>query len=240
MYKEHTVFEKPKDENAKIWRYMDFTKFVSLLDKSALFFTRVDKLGDPFEGSCPEKVIKFWEKKVGVEYQWGFYEHLNKFTAVNCWHLNEYESAAMWKMYLKSNEGIAVQSTFKRLKDSLRDKEHDIFLGKVKYINYSKLVDPVEVFTHPVLYKRKIFRHEQELRAVIRKLPKRRFFSPRSKPTIGEGIYVPVDLKVLIDKIYLAPISLTWQSELLKSLVAKYQIDKEVVQSSMDDKPLLK
>ena len=239
MYKEHPAFKKPKDENAKIWRYMDFTKFVSLLDKSALFFTRVDKLGDPFEGSCPEKVIEFWERKLGVEYPGGFYKHLNKFTAVNCWHLNEYESAAMWKMYLRSNEGIAVQSTFKRLKDSLRNKEHDVFLGKVRYIDYSRLVDPVEVFTYPVIYKRKIFKHEQELRAVIRKLPKRGF-SERSKLTIAEGIYVPVDLNVLIDKIYLAPVSPVWQFELLKSILEKYQLNKKVVQSRMDDKPLLK
>jgi len=239
MYKEHYVFESPKDENAKIWRYMDFTKFLSLLDKSALFFTRVDKLGDPFEGTCPEKVINFWEKKLGIEYPKGFYEHLSKFTAVNCWHLNEYESAAMWKMYLKSNEGIAVQSTFKRLKDSLIDKEHDILIGKVKYINYGKLVEPTKVFTNPVIYKRKIFRHEQELRAVIKKLPKRGF-SPRSKKTIEDGIYVLVDVDILIDKIYLAPISPVWQFELLKSVMGKYQLDKDVIQSSMDEKPLLK
>ena len=29
-----------------------------------------------------------------------------KEVAVNCWHLNEHESAAMWKVYLKSNEEL--------------------------------------------------------------------------------------------------------------------------------------
>ena len=54
MYKNFpAVFESPQDENAKIWRYMDFTKFVNLLDTSKLFFPRADKLGDPFEGSFP-------------------------------------------------------------------------------------------------------------------------------------------------------------------------------------------
>jgi hypothetical protein len=46
VFKEHRVFQKPEDENAKIWRYMDFTKFVSLLDTKSLYFTRVDRLGD--------------------------------------------------------------------------------------------------------------------------------------------------------------------------------------------------
>ena len=36
-------------------------------------------------------------------------------TAVNCWHINEHESAAMWDLYLKSNEGIAIQSTYQKL-----------------------------------------------------------------------------------------------------------------------------
>ena len=37
---------------------MDFTKFVSLLEKRALFFARADQLGDPFEGAIPINNIK--------------------------------------------------------------------------------------------------------------------------------------------------------------------------------------
>ena len=58
MYKEHPVFEKPHDLNIKIWRYLDFTKFASLIDKQALFFSRADCLGDPFEGSYSKANIK--------------------------------------------------------------------------------------------------------------------------------------------------------------------------------------
>ena len=50
MYKEHRVFNPPESD-AVLWKYMNFTKFVSLLEKQALFFARADKLGDPFEGS---------------------------------------------------------------------------------------------------------------------------------------------------------------------------------------------
>ena len=38
----------------KLWRYMDFAKFVSLLESRALFFVRADKLDDPFEGALSE------------------------------------------------------------------------------------------------------------------------------------------------------------------------------------------
>lgn len=44
-------FQKPKDLNVPIWRYMDFTKFVDLLDTKTLFFTRADRFDDQFEGS---------------------------------------------------------------------------------------------------------------------------------------------------------------------------------------------
>ena len=38
---------------------------------------------------------------------------------VNSWHMNEYESAVMWDIYSTRDFGIAIQSTIKRLCDSL-------------------------------------------------------------------------------------------------------------------------
>ena len=50
----HQVFAQPANPDTKIWRYMNFTKFVSMLEHQALWFSRADKLGDPFEGSMPK------------------------------------------------------------------------------------------------------------------------------------------------------------------------------------------
>lgn len=47
---EHPLFTTP-DDKYPIWRYMDFTKFVSMLASSGVYFSRADLLGDPFEGS---------------------------------------------------------------------------------------------------------------------------------------------------------------------------------------------
>ncbi len=55
MFEEHPCFNTPSDDT-KIWRYMDFTKFVNLLDTKSLFFVRSDKFDDPFEGLYPEKI----------------------------------------------------------------------------------------------------------------------------------------------------------------------------------------
>ena len=122
---------KPKNEDQKIWRYLDLLKFIDLLETQELFFSRADKLGDDFEGTYTkkaweqrEKIFKIWEDNGGKDgeiqkfremYERGTIYTIQNFF-VNCWHMNDFESAAMWRLYLKSNEGIAIQSTFRRLK----------------------------------------------------------------------------------------------------------------------------
>ncbi|MBA7507538.1 hypothetical protein ES706_06257 [subsurface metagenome] len=246
MYKEHPVFEKPENVNAKIWRYLDFTKFVSLLDKSALFFTRADKLPDPFEGSYSKANVKLrpdmYKGKIppnALKDLSQFYELFRKFTAINCWHLNEYESAAMWRLYLKSNEGIAIQSTFNLLKSSLKDENHNIFIGKVKYIDFERDRMPEGNTLYPFVHKRKSFEHEQELRAVIQEFRyKKNGEIDWHKLPFDDGICGSVDLNVLIDRLYLAPTSPKWLLELVRSVTRRYELDKDVIQSSLDDRPV--
>jgi len=52
----HPAIKTPPAETV-LWRYLDFTKFVSMLDSSSLFFTRCDLFDDPFEGSYPNRFI---------------------------------------------------------------------------------------------------------------------------------------------------------------------------------------
>jgi hypothetical protein len=72
MYQDHPLLSPPPDD-AVLWRYMDFTKFVSLLETSALFFCRPDQLGDPFEGSISpaEPPIVAGEPQVGSLFKHG-------------------------------------------------------------------------------------------------------------------------------------------------------------------------
>lgn len=239
MYKELPDLHKPKKENAIIWRYMDFTKFVSLLDGEALFFSRTDKLGDPFEGSCPRKTVRVRDKEFGTKHAGEFFKLLREFTVVNCWHISGYESAAMWKLYLKSEEGIAIRSSFKRLRDSLkydslRESRFNIYIGKVQYIDYEEDEIPIS-FWAPFFHKRKSFKHESELRVLIQK---RKGISERSKRPCVDGLYIPVDLDRLISRICLAPQTPKWLFELVLSVTKKYNLDKEVIPSSLDITPM--
>jgi hypothetical protein len=37
-------------DDSTIWQYMDFAKLVSILERRELFFVRIDRVTDPYEG----------------------------------------------------------------------------------------------------------------------------------------------------------------------------------------------
>lgn len=47
----------PPSNDVRIWRYMDFTKFVSLLSRSELFFSGLDLLGCEAIERCQRRLL---------------------------------------------------------------------------------------------------------------------------------------------------------------------------------------
>jgi hypothetical protein len=89
-------------------------------------------------------------------------------TFVNSWYCQEHESAAMWSLYLKTQEGIAIQSTYDRLSNAFVNyHDYDINIGRVSYIDYEHDTIPQGNILFPVMCKRKSFEHEREIRALI-------------------------------------------------------------------------
>jgi len=273
MYKQRSCFVKPDNASQNIWRYMSFVKFVSLLDSSALFFSRADKIGDPFEGSYPplhlnnrntlmreaiekdnladsrhkglakrnaanEDFFNRWLLQISERA-----ETQPIYTLMNCWHMNDCESAAMWTLYAKNEEGIAIKSTYKGLETCFAKSTSNIYIGKVHYVDYENATFESIDHLAPFIYKRKSFEHEKELRAII-ELPRsetlmennKKYVKPIQPP--DDGLYVKVDLDILIDQIYLAPTSSDWRYGLVTRLVRKYRLEKQVIQSRMDNPPL--
>jgi hypothetical protein len=248
MYKEHEIFEKPEDQKARIWRYMDFTKFLSLLTRGELFFPRADKLGDPFEGSFSKKNIEKRPEYYGNVLKYipeafkklsDYNKMLLEFTFINCWHLNDNESAAMWKIYIQKGEGIAIQSTFTCLCDSFAPSKRDIYVGCVKYLDYESEWIPENNSLQPFLHKRKSFEYEKELRAIFHNFPSEGEEVNWSQILFErKGIYVSVDLSALIEKIYVSPESSDWFIELVQSIITTYKMKFEVKRSRVDGDPV--
>lgn len=239
MYIEHSLFEPPKHK-AKIWRYLDFTKYLSLIENRALFFCRSDKLPDPFEGSIPyknhilreEQLDDLKDNKIPQDISTSF-EYLKKYMFINCWTISSVESAAMWKLYLRSNEGIAIQSTFDRLTACFDNCDKMIRIGKVKYLDYQEEQMPLDSRFQLYLHKRKSFQHEHELRAIHYDAE-----SLSNNTEIIDGILMPVNLDILIEKIYVAPEAPFWFKKLVESVSKRYGINKIIVSSQLDERPL--
>src|SRR5258708_25766339 len=101
-------FVEPSNSEISIWRYMDFTKFVSMLEYGALFFPRADTLEDPFEGTLgllnqyyrkhPEEYLKtnpvdyVQVVAMSLEEYKKKHEQNRKSVMISCWHMNEHES----------------------------------------------------------------------------------------------------------------------------------------------------
>lgn len=262
MFVEHPEINSGIKDNAKLWRYMDFAKLVSLISSQSLYFCRTDKFKDVFEGKLigftVEDMYKSLEKIVSNEYivEGGilkfdgaakgsiltkaeeFTEQIYKFseleresTFINCWHLNEYESAAMWELYLKSNEGIAIQTTFDRLKLSLNVCKEEIYIGKVKYIDYTTQKNFFGNGFSPFFTKRISFSHESEVRLLYSASLDHNYKKDIDKDIYGKNM--KVDLTELIECIYVSPDAPLWFVEVVKAVIKKFNIEAEIIHSDL-------
>ena len=245
----------PPDPATRIWRFMSVAKLVSLLSKQALFFARADKLDDHYEGSLPKLVAKKAEESFekltprGQEIIRSTREHYGYlqsklWTMVNCWYLNEHESAAMWKLH--ACDGVSVQSTFQRFVDAIVPSAGIIYLGEVRYLNYEMEAwdiknDPRTILS--IFHKRKSFEHEHEFRAAISVPLPSGIYNCAEGPGYLDangmpGMYVPVDIARLIEKICVSPGAPPWFRDVVKTVAGVCVLDGAVVPSQLDSEAL--
>ena len=249
MYEEHPVFNSPPLD-AVLWRYMDFTKYVSLLEKQALFFSAADELGDPFEGSLSKitEVVRLAQFKEhfpedddhSIKQMHRNLAHWLKkhraFTLISCWHENTHESEAMWRLYAREKDGIAIKTDFDLFKNSFTCSE-SIYIGKVSYIDYMRDWIPDGNTFYPFLHKRKSFMHEQEVRAISdRGSPQDEVYQKLRDKDLT-GVYYEVDLSLLIKKVIVAPFAPDYFLELVKSVTKRYNFNFPIVKSTQADDP---
>jgi hypothetical protein len=166
---DNPAFRQPGDSCLRVWRYMRLAKLVHMLSTGCLYFCRSDLLGDKFEGSLSEINIALRDRYLPDGHplrealpvtNCGF--RLSMF--VNSWHLGEVESAAMWALYGRDDDAVAVCSTYARLADVLPNRAH---LGLVTYLDYAKERVPDWGCFSPFMTKQLSFAHEREVRAII-------------------------------------------------------------------------
>jgi len=226
---------------------MDFSKYVDLLTTSELHFTRADKLEDPYDcspmqffGDTYKQLSsanpqgREWTRKVNI------FGRL--FVYLNCWHMNDVESDALWKLYSENKyETIAIQTTFGKLDSEIKLKwpRDGIRISKVKY-DPKNAGEPDENSTYRILsalglediiYKRPSFEHEKELRAFIyqscdksQEIPlKNEAHFEKLKKERKPYIRIPINPSDLIEMVYVSPFAKDLFVALVKKVSGKLE-----------------
>ncbi len=260
MYEHHPLLPGIEDPDAPIWRYLTFAKLVDLLDRRELWFSQLAAFVDPWEGmpavSTLEESRKTWEyvhERVRDEQGVVVPPHTDAMTVsnyesfrilgyVNCWHINEYESMAMWNEY--SHEGIAIKSSFSRLVAATNAVTHQISIAPVSYRDRRKVnTHPIEDHPFSAAFKKEMsYEHERELRAhfLYDARPEGDLsWHPIETPKLfRKGMYVgPIDLDALVESVHVSPGRPQWFAELVERVMQKYELPKPVERSAIDDRP---
>jgi hypothetical protein len=255
MYTPHPTFVGPKEESAKIWRYMSVEVLLSIVHRKALFFVKASEVDDPYEGTIPN----FNEKQAPEIYKPYFpseeqfkksretlaqaYRQFKQVILINSWYLKDFEVVSMWR---SQDCGVLVESTYGNLRDSLEKNVKDpIYIGSVRYLDFDNEWMPEGNLFEAFITKRRPFESEGEIRA-LRMLPGSLIgLTPApNQPAVEEevldsseildkGKYVSIDPKKLINRVVVAPKAGSWVPPLLKSVLATYDVDKPVVKSTL-------
>jgi hypothetical protein len=204
-----------------------------MLLSQQLFMSRSDKFEDQYEGTFSEPTFEEIKKIAANKPEFlDYYKSHREKVVISSWHINEYESFAMWQIFTKNNEGLAIQSTIGRLKEALQPENRvEQYIGNVNYIDYKKEYIPFDNAFFPFLFKRKSFQYEREVRIITE--------VSSHNISVNEGIKINVDLNQLIEKIYIHPKSENWYKKLVIELVSKLNFDIEIEKSDLESDILI-
>jgi hypothetical protein len=234
-----------------ITRYMSFPKFVSFL-KDGLFIPNGKGFADRWEGKL---LIKKLVTDEGKQEYLEDYELLAPWIYISCWHKEECENYAMWKIYGQIDEAVAIETTEEKLRQAYLTNYDDTlaYMDEVNYVwmeypdtltlpkavkrikNAPSEIRGGEIFPYLLFFFMKDmgYQFEKEIRLVALDKEFRRDIYNSKK-----GIYV--DYKTVnsfIQRIRLSPTAPEWFDGIVSDLVKKYGIDAKIEHSRFFEQP---
>ncbi|MFY8187286.1 MAG: hypothetical protein ACOVLC_04940 [Flavobacterium sp.] len=233
MYRHNPNIKLSENDDTIVWKYLDLSKFLDLLISRKLFMSRADKFEDQYEGTFSEPTYEEIKKIATNNPKFlDFYKSHREQIAISSWHTNEYESFAMWQIFTKNNEGLAIQSTIGRLKNALKcETQFEQYIGEVNYIDYKKEHILFDDTFFPFLFKRKSFQYEREIRIISD--------VSTEKIRLNDGLKIHVDIDQLIEKIYIHPKSENWYKNLVVSLMQNLGFSFTIEKSDLESDILI-
>jgi len=235
----------PNDKDI-IWKYMSLDNFIYLLEYNCLYLPRADSNPIYFEGHFFKSDIYYltnayrkdggFEKPIDAAKE--VFKHLEKYkscTYLDCWHKNSDENFAMWKIYGKTDNSIAIKTSVKKLKNIYNNKEKsDCYLAEVLYYNFddyniSKLTN---IDLLPFIRKPDFFYYEEEIRGIIQwgGMPGVEYPLFETIPFTKRSEHF--ELSDFVDEIVICPYSSDWLLKLIEKLLREKGIKKIKISNS--------
>lgn len=224
-----------------LWKYLTFEKFLDFLLMKRLYFRRSDKLSDPFECLVTPDMCRDGRREgrpqVEKEFIAAHEQYINSARSkvfLNSWHINEYESEAMWKLFGGAGHSIAIRTTLGRIMGEMAGR--DLTAGKVLYKDMIKDDCGISDIFDFALLKRKPFEHEREFRFIF--INEGGDDNPRLLDSYG--LHIPVEPVDIVEKIYVSPLSEQWQFELTQAIVTRQGLSERLIRSTLFNFPGMK
>lgn len=237
-------------DDLQLLRYMSLAKFVNMLATGGLWFSRLDLLGDSFEGAAPNSDLSTRSNPEIMSRVWTAWR---RWLVVSCWYSGPSESDAMWNIFAPDGEGLAIRTSISALKDAMElSTEHyadsnanakkplaAIFLGQVLYVDHARThMDDQKLPFGRAFLKRLEFSHEREIR-VVAPLPdifRENGVDCEAEPALS-GITTLVDISKLLDEIIVCPTAPVWYIKNIESLLRAFEIEVPIRVSDLAGKP---
>lgn len=211
----------------RLWKYMDFPRFLNMLSNNKLILKRLDKFEDKFEGRVPMLILDkmpFENRQRARE----IYEERRKKRFVDCWtRFDGKESYAMWKIY-SANYGVAIETEVEAIKSLFPS---NAIISRVKYLDFRTVLEE-HITDLPLLWDSSIgedyselaknfsavksieYEYEKEVRVIL---------PSESKE---ECTSIDVDMKKLIKRVVISPYEEQWFYDLVEDIVKnRYKIE---------------
>lgn len=216
---------------------MDFSKFLYLINRKELYFSRADCFDDKFEGYYTRLLYEI-SKGISIEANGessnkGLYEYtktIRESAYVSCWMRSQHESMAHWEIYGGKNS-VAILTTVGKLKAQLNqgDAKKDIYslldkeIDVIEYIDHHSIDN--ELAKHlllnpknPLKKKNMAFKFEEEVRVIYSHLHHPLARNDFTK-NLGKGFGIRINPNELIDRIVISPKADDWFFKLVRDLM---------------------
>lgn len=247
------AYEVPPGDS-KLWRYMDFTKYVGLLSSRALYFCRADQFDDTYEGAKGLKRRKdVWDRhyleffrsavrdlppgynnqRTDAQIEAEAVRLLGSIGAIGETSRTRTFISCWHESAYESAAMWRLYSSFLPNAVAVRSSFSNLYraLGqdpsiKIGRVRYLDLDREFAGVNDAFWRKRKSFEHEREVRAIV-----------VDGDAQGVGKLVPCDVSTLIERVFVSPEAPGWFVDILNDVNDKFGLGIAVAESDLREEP---